>query len=537
MRPPEVAPSQFNRASRSASARQVRMQPLLLPTVSIVEQTMGVARRLLVGALLGAALIIGVLLVERLWYSAASEAAAERQVAAEQVAGALRLADQKLTAAAQMAVATGERRWVDAYDTHRPERDRAIKQAQSIAPAGAAERFDAQTRAAKEELDNLRESAFEAVTVGASSVARTIFDGDRYRQHTLLLTTATAELATATVVAARAEVAALIRRAILVGTLVLLGALLLGAALLRGLNSRFERSRSVFVNAEDRIQRLASSDVLTGLANRAALHDSMATAMARAEREGHRVALLMIDLDRFKPINDRHGHMIGDLVLKEVAHRLSVCLRSDELRARYGGDESVVAIEEKKDSAAPHAVAERILQALSQPMLIDNLSVAIGASIGISRFPDDATGGDELLRKADSALYRAKAQGRGGYCFYDVTLDEQVAERYALEQAMRSGIALGQFVPYYQPIVDLDTRSVQSLELLCRWNHPQRGLLPPSQFIPLAEESGLIGAMTLSTLHEACIDLPRFPAHWSISINVAPNKFGTKRWCRSCWPC
>lgn len=157
-------------------------------------------------------------------------------------------------------------------------------------------------------------------------------------------------------------------------------------------------------------------------------------------------------------------------------------------------------------------------------MLIDNLSVAIGASIGISRFPDDATGGDELLRKADSALYRAKAQGRGGYCFYDVTLDEQVAERYALEQAIRVGITLGQFVPYYQPIVDLDTRSVQSLELLCRWNHPQRGVLPPSQFIALAEESGLIGAMMLSTLHQACVDLPRFPANWRISINVAPQQ-------------
>ena len=513
-----------NDRAANAPSRSIRPTGPLLPTVSIVEQTMGQARHSVALALVGSALIIGVLLAERLWYSAVHDRVSQRHALALQVAGELRLADERLSNAARMAAATGERRWTDDYDRVLPERDEALAKARSLAPASASRRFDVNTRTAKDELDSLRESAFEALSVGATDVARSIFDGERYQHHASLLATATADFSLATVSATRDEGTALTHRAVVMGTLVVLGGLLLGTALWRRLVNRLDQSRSFFLDAEDRVQRLASSDLLTGLANRTALHDAMATAMTRADRDGHQMALLMIDLDRFKPINDRHGHMIGDLVLKEVAHRLSVCLRSGELRARYGGDEFVVAIEEKSDPTVASGVAQRIIDALGKPMLIDKLSLSIGASIGIARFPDDAASGDELLRKADSALYRAKANGRGGLCFYDDTLDEQVAERDSLKEDMRIGIARGQFVPYYQPIVELATRRVQSLELLCRWNHPRRGLVQPSQFIPLAEESGLIGAMMLSVLNQACTELPGFPADWRLSINVAPQQ-------------
>jgi diguanylate cyclase (GGDEF)-like protein len=423
-----------------------------------------------------------------------------------------------------MAVATGSRRWVDDYDTHLPELADALARAKALAPPAAADRFERQTRAVSEELADMRESAFEAVTVGAAQVAHTIFDGERYRNNTRMLAAATAEFTAATVEATLADLSALKRRAILVGVVVLLGALLLGVGLWRRLSTRLAHSRRILLDAEDRMQRLASSDLLTGLANRAALHDAMATAMARAARDGHRLAVLMIDLDRFKPVNDRHGHMIGDLVLKEVAHRLRRCLRSGELQARYGGDEFVVVIEESSDPANAQKVARRIVQALGQPVVIGSMSVSIGASVGIARYPDDARSEDELLRKADSALYRAKARHRGDACFYEAGLDEQVAEHAALEQAMREGIARGEFVPHYQPIVDLASRSVQSLELLTRWNHPQRGLIAPAHFIALAEDSGLVGPMMLSVLRQACADLPRFPAHWRLSINVAPQQ-------------
>ncbi len=485
---------------------------------------MALARHSLALALVGAALIIGGLLAERLWQSAAHEAAANRHARAQRLAGDVRLADQRLTFAAQMAVATGARRWVDAYDTHLPELDAALEGAKALAPPEAAGHFDKHTRAANEELASMRESAFEAVTVGAVDVARTIFDGKRYQDNTRMLAAATAEFTASTVEATQAELAALKQRALIVSAMLLLCASLLGVALWRRLADRLGRSRTFFLDAEDRMQRLASSDMLTGLANRAALHDAMATAMARAARDGHRLAVLMIDLDRFKPVNDRHGHMVGDLVLKEVAHRLRHCLRRGELQARYGGDEFVVVIEESGDPGSVQRAANRIVKSVGQPMTIGKLSIGIGASVGIARYPDDARSEDELLRKADSALYRAKARSRGGVCFYEVKLDEQVAERAAFEQAMREGIARGEFVPFYQPIVDLAGRSVQSLELLCRWNHPQRGLLAPVQFIALAEDLGLIGPLMLSLLRQACVDLQRFPAHWRLSINVAPQQ-------------
>jgi diguanylate cyclase (GGDEF)-like protein len=250
----------------------------------------------------------------------------------------------------------------------------------------------------------------------------------------------------------------------------------------------------------------------------------MHTAMTRAKRHGDELAVLMVDLDRFKPVNDRHGHMVGDLVLKEVARRLARCLRQTDLRARYGGDEFVVVVEEREGPGTARAAAERIINRLSQPMQFGDLVVTIGASVGIARFPSDARNDDELLRKADSALYRAKQSGRGGVCLYDAQLDDALAERDALEQQLRQGIAAGELVPFYQPIVDLAKRNVRSLELLSRWRHPTRGLLSPDQFIGLAEDRGLIGPLTMSLLHQACKDLPRFPPHWRLSINVAPQQ-------------
>jgi diguanylate cyclase (GGDEF)-like protein len=280
----------------------------------------------------------------------------------------------------------------------------------------------------------------------------------------------------------------------------------------------------VFLEAEERMQRLASSDLLTGLANRAALHDAMAMSMARAVREGRSVAVLMIDLDRFKPVNDRHGHMVGDRVLREVAQRLRRTLRRNELQARYGGDEFVVLVEEEDDPSESRAVAERVVQVLSQPMRLGELVLNIGASVGIARFPADARQDDELLRRADSALYRAKSSGRGRVCFYDQTVDGLVAERAMLEQELREGIGAGQFVPFYQPIVGLADGEVRSVEMLCRWQHPRRGLLAPVHFIALAEDTELIDPLLLSILARACVDMRDWPAHWRLSINLSPQQ-------------
>jgi diguanylate cyclase (GGDEF)-like protein len=278
------------------------------------------------------------------------------------------------------------------------------------------------------------------------------------------------------------------------------------------------------LDAEERVQRLAASDLLTGLPNRAALHDAMQSAMGRARRHGNDLAVLMVDLDRFKPVNDRHGHMVGDLVLKEVAHRLGRCLRQGDLRSRFGGDEFVVVVEEHEGPGTALRAAERIAERLAEPMQFGDVSCSVGASIGMATFPRDALDDDDLLRKADSALYRAKQGGRGAVCLYDPAQDELQSERAQLEQALREGIACGQLVPYYQPIVCLEQRRVRSLELLCRWRHPERGLLAPDKFIALAEGSGLIGPLTWSLLRQACQDMHRFPPHWRLSFNVAPQQ-------------
>ncbi len=499
------------------------------PPASIVEQSITQARRSVVLALAGAALagsvlVIGGVLVEKLWLSGAYAAAIERHASAYRLAGEVKLADERLTSASQMAVATGESTWVAEYDARRPALADALARAKQMVSAGAASRFEAQTRTAYDELESMRESAFEAVTVGATDVAKRIFDGDRYRANTRLLATASSEFTSTAVAETRADVERLQQRTALVSAAALAGVLLLEFLLWRVLAGRLGRSRTLFLDAEHRIQRMASSDPLTGLPNRGALREAMLGAMARARRDQHHLAVLMVDLDRFKPVNDRHGHMVGDQVLQEVARRLARTLRGGEPHARFGGDEFVVVVEEQGGASAAQVVAERVVDALSAPIQLGDVRITIGASIGVARFPDDADDADALLRMADSALYRAKAGRVGGVCYYDRQLDEKVAERAALEHALREGIARNEFVPYYQPIVELASREVRAVELLCRWNHPQRGLLAPVHFISLAEETGLIAPLSIALLRQACVDLRGLPPHWRLSFNVAPQQ-------------
>lgn len=496
----------------------------LLPTVSIVEETMRQARRAVALALVGAAVTAAALLGLHLWSSTALQRAADRHAQAYKLAGEVRLVDEQLALAAQMASITGERAWIDRFEKLLPEAALTIEHASLLAPQAVVLRYRTRTAEAAALLARMQRSATEALNSGAAEAARTLLDSERYAAKNRLMREATEELTAASLAATDAEVRWL-RQLSLGSTLVMLVlGTAMGLLLWRRLTSGLNRSRGSLMDAEERIQRLAASDLLTGLDNRAALHDAMHGVISRARRYKEELAVLMVDLDRFKPVNDRHGHMVGDLVLKEVAQRLARCLRSSDLRARYGGDEFVVVVDEREGPGTARAAAERIVERLSWPMSFGDLTVNIGASVGIARFPADAETDDELLRKADSALYRAKQDGRGGVCLYDATLDEVLSERHTLELALREGIARDELVPYYQPIVDLATRQVRSLELLCRWRHPQRGLLAPDKFIGLAEDSGLIGELTMSLLRQACKDLPRFPEHWRLSLNVSPQQ-------------
>lgn len=490
---------------------------------AIVEATLRTARRAISLALAAVAVILLLVASERAWFLDLHKEATQRVVSAEQMAGALLLADERLTMSAYMAAATGEERWIARYHTHLPELEAALAAGEALAPSAVARRYHDQTKAASERMVSFETSALEAIAVKAPEVARAILDGERYRADKAVLTSSTTELTQNTLAVMRSDLAELRRRADLLLSALLVVAVTVAALTWQRLNAGLSRSRQVLIDAQSRIERLATSDTLTGLPNRAAMHEGMQAAMSRAQRERRQLALLMIDLDRFKPVNDRHGHQIGDLVLREVGLRLAQMLRGGELHARYGGDEFVALVDEQGDPTAAHRVAERLISGLSETIHVGALTLQIGASVGIARFPDDAQNCDELLRRADLALYRAKNGGRGRSCFYDPELDNALAEREAFEQRLREAIHGGQIVPHYQPVVDLADRRVRSVELLSRWQEPGRGLVPPAEFIDLAERAGLIGALTLAVLHQACIDVRRMPAHWRLAINVAPD--------------
>jgi diguanylate cyclase (GGDEF)-like protein len=509
---------------------EVESAPAMPDGSAIVEHTLRTARRLVALAIGAVGLVLAMVALERAWFLRSHDQASDRVERARAAASGMLLNDERLTMSAFMAAATGEERWTARYHRHLPELESALAAGEALAPTEVARRFHEQTRTATNQLIELETTALEAVAVGAPGVARAILDGERYRRDKDLLAAGTNEFLRSTVAATRDAQAALRQRAqwLLVGVVAL--ALALGWATWRHLGRSLARSRAVLVEAQNRFQHLAVSDALTGLPNRAAMHEGMGAATARARRSGERLALLMIDLDNFKPVNDRHGHHTGDRVLREAAQRMQSVLRQGEMLARFGGDEFVALIDEPDaEGGSAWRVAERLIEALTQPIHADNLTLHIGASIGIARFPDDADQASDLLRRADLALYRAKNGGRRRACHYDPALDNAMAEREALEQRLREAIDTGQIVPHYQPVVDLPERRVRGVELLSRWQDPQRGLVPPSEFIALAENCGLIGPLTLAVLRQACTDLRAMPAHWRLAFNVAPQQLQDPR--------
>ncbi|MGV3655798.1 MAG: bifunctional diguanylate cyclase/phosphodiesterase, partial [Noviherbaspirillum sp.] len=247
---------------------------------------------------------------------------------------------------------------------------------------------------------------------------------------------------------------------------------------------------------QDHIHHLAYHDVLTGLPNRAMFNRQLEHALVQARRYGRGLALLFIDLDRFKNINDTLGHDAGDRLLQEMARRLGHALRKGDLVARLGGDEFVVLVEEINDAAQAARVARQALAALAPECLLDGQAVHVTASIGISLFPQDGCDAFTLMKHADIAMYRAKEDGKNGFQFYSARDDGHSASRLALEAGLRGAIERGELVLHYQAQVEARDARIAGAEVLVRWKHPEFGLLPPDRFIPLAEETGLVVPLT-----------------------------------------
>jgi diguanylate cyclase (GGDEF)-like protein/PAS domain S-box-containing protein len=261
---------------------------------------------------------------------------------------------------------------------------------------------------------------------------------------------------------------------------------------------------------EDQLSHQAFHDNLTSLANRALFKDRVEHALKRSWRRTPSVAVLFLDLDGFKEVNDSLGHAAGDRLLIQVAERLAGSVRPSDTVARFGGDEFAVLIEDASDEPELAAVAERILEALRQPFLINGHELHVRGSMGIARMDPEVDGVDQLLRNADLAMYRAKAAGQGGFERYDPGMHTQLMDRMQLEADLRRALEEGELFLHYQPTIDLSSGAIVGAEALARWRHPTRGLVPPTEFIPLAEASGLIRPLGAWVLREAC----RQAAEW-----------------------
>jgi diguanylate cyclase (GGDEF)-like protein len=283
--------------------------------------------------------------------------------------------------------------------------------------------------------------------------------------------------------------------------------------------------------AESHVQRLAYHDDLTGLPNRAAFMDDIARAAAQARGRGSRFALLFLDLDGFKEINDSLGHDAGDELLQEVAVRVRRCLRQDDRLARFGGDEFLVLIDPVRRRRDVEAVTRKILKAVATPLELHGLVATVSASIGIAMYPDDGDDPQRLLKNADAAMYLAKHNGRNAMEFYAPEINASLLEKLAMINDLRAAVGRGDIEVAYQPIVDGRDGRVLGLEALARWRHPTHGAVPPSRFVPLAEETGLIGAIGAAVLARACSQMVAWDAAREaagdtpppyLSVNVSP---------------
>jgi diguanylate cyclase (GGDEF)-like protein len=328
------------------------------------------------------------------------------------------------------------------------------------------------------------------------------------------------------------ELWAVVRRLIPVShrQLVLRGELLqvLGDTLLRETDLRRQQSEDTAVQ----LAHLASHDPLTDLPNRALLADRLTHALALARRHQGRLAVLFLDIDRFKHINDSLGHLVGDEVLRAVARELTMCVRTSDTVGRHGGDEFVVLLTELAQAQDAALGAQKMIATVRRPRHVAGHELHLTVSIGISVFPDDADDAVTLLTRADMALYHAKHLGRDCYQFFEPNLHVRAVERQTIEAGLHSALDRREFELYYQPKINLGTGVIVGVEALIRWRHPDRGLIEPAHFVPIAEDCGLIRPIGRWVLHEACrqarawqdAGLPAIP----MSVNISAIEFGSK---------
>jgi len=447
--------------------------------------------------------------------------AAQRAVRVAELRGTFAYYDEWLTMSARMAVLSGEPRWVDRFDEAGPKLAAAIAEAVALATPEVSATLAKTTDEANRDLTAMERAAFSLAGDRESAVS--LLDGPEFAYLEAVYASGIEAFGNDLETLATTRAKTLNDRAWMETAGLALSSIFLVAAAFAIKGRARLRAALAFTEA------VARTDALTDLPNRRRLYEDLRTALARPDRGGGEVALLLCDLDRFKLVNDVHGHPAGDHLLRLVATRLRSLVRTGDLIARLGGDEFALVVpldaaaQPGPSSEAAAHLARRIITVLEQPFeLPDGAIVQIGVSIGIAlAWPEDGSA-DALVRRADVALYRAKADGRSRFHFFDTDLDAHIQKRALLEGELRQAIANDLLIPHFQPLVDMATERLIGVEMLARWPHPTRGMVPPGEFIPIAEDLGLIGRMTECLLRRACRIATAWPSEILLACNVSP---------------
>ena len=478
-----------------------------------------ISRALLYGTMLAAAAFVVWLGWTGRQLRDEARGAALHEVRVAELRGTIAYLDEWMTMSTRMAAATGDQRWVDRYEEAVPKLDAAIEEAAGLAAPRNREALSSTMGEAHRDLVTMERRALALAVAGDLASAQSLLGGPEFAYledvHASGMEVFGQEISAFS--EARADLLA--NRAWLEATGLALAVMILVAA------SLWLRGRARLDRARRRTAKAARTDALTGLPNRKRFYELAEIVFAEPAAQGH--AILLLDLDRFKFVNDAHGHPAGDEVLKLAADRLRGVTREGDLIARLGGDELALVLGHARGFAPSehevNAIAARIVAIFANPFALgDGTSIQIGASVGIARINGAGASLVDLMHRADVALSRAKADGRNCFRAFEAGMDAEVRSRALLESDLRQAVADDAIVPFYQPLVDLGTGLPVGVEMLARWPHPTRGMVPPDAFIPLAEELGLIGNLTEHLLLRACRDIADWPPNIMLACNLSP---------------
>jgi diguanylate cyclase (GGDEF)-like protein len=449
--------------------------------------------------------------------------AAQQAVRVAELRGTFAYLDEWLTMSAHMAAQSGEPRWVARFDEAGPQLTAAIAEAVALATPTVSAALAATTDEASNGLIQMERASFAQAAAGDRDGAKALLDSPEFAYLKAVYASGIEVFGQDLETLATARAKMLNDRAWMETAGLVLSAVFLVAAAI------VARGHVQLRQALACTEAVARTDALTDLPNRRRLYDELQAMLMRTERSGSGTALLLLDLDRFKLVNDVHGHPAGDQLLQLVAARLRAVARTGDLIARLGSDE--FALVAPLDAPGQHClpseaaaqIARRVVAAFEAPFELDSRTVVqIGISIGLALAQLEGESADTLVRRADVALYRAKADGHGRFCFFEPCMDVHIHARASLEGELRQAIAADCIVPHFQPLVEMGTGRLIGFEMLARWPHPARGMVSPAEFVPIAEETGLIGPMTDRLLRRACCIAMAWPPDILLACNVSP---------------